>query len=57
MKIKLLPGMTLDQQIQGTRRAINSLHETQRGPVWLIPSLRERLRKLIAEKKRREAAR
>jgi hypothetical protein len=57
MKIKLLPGMTLDQQIQGTRRAINSLRETQRGPVWLIPSLRERLRKLIAEKKRREAAR
>jgi hypothetical protein len=57
MKPKLMPGMTLEQQIQGTRSAIESLRSNRRGPVWLIPSLIERLRKLVAEKKRREVTR
>jgi len=51
MNVKLMPGMTLEQHIRGTRRAIESLRTNGRGPVWLIPSLQKRLRKLLAEKK------
>lgn len=55
MKPELMPGMTIDQQIRGTRLAIKSLRSNRRGPIWLLPSLRKRLRQLIAEKKRRAA--
>ena len=54
MSAKLMPGMTLEQHIEGTRRAIKSLRSTGRGPIWLIPSLRERLRQLVAERERRQ---
>lgn len=54
MSVKLMPGMTLTQQIQGTRRAIKALREGKSGPVWLVPSLRKRLRALEAEKRRRQ---
>ena len=53
MPITLMPGMTLEQQIEGTRRAIRSLQARRQGPIWLIPSLKKRLRHLLAEKKRR----
>jgi len=53
MAPKLMPNMSLDQQIAGTRRAISTLRLRGGGPVWLIPSLSKRLRRLIAEKKRR----
>jgi hypothetical protein len=53
MPLSLMPGMTLEQQIEGTRRAIRSLRSSGHGPTWLIPSLRKRLRHLLAEKKRR----
>lgn len=56
MSITLMPGMTLEQQIEGTRRAVKSLESNRRGPTWLIPSLKKRLRLLIAEKKRRTSA-
>jgi len=51
MNVKLLPRMTLEQQIRGTRRAIDSLRANERGPVWLIPSLQRRLQQLLTEKK------
>jgi hypothetical protein len=51
---KLMPGMTLDQQIQGTRAAIRTLRASRRGPIWLVPSLQKRLRALRAEQRRRE---
>lgn len=54
MPPKLMRGMTLDQQIQGTRRAIKSLRSSGRGPTWLIPSLRKRLGQLLDAKKRRK---
>jgi len=54
MSAKLMPGMTLEQHIQGTRRAIESLRSKGQGPTWLIPSLRDRLRQLMAERKRRQ---
>jgi len=54
MPPKLMPGMTLEQQISGTRRAIKSLRSKRHGPVWLVPSLSKRLRQLVAEKKRRD---
>jgi len=50
---KLMPGMTLDQQIRGTRAAIKTLRASRRGPTWLVPSLQKRLRALQAERKRR----
>jgi len=53
MAPKLMPNMSLEQQIAGTRRAISTLRQGRRGPVWLIPSLSKRLRRLIAEQKRR----
>jgi hypothetical protein len=54
MAPKLMPNMSLDQQITGTRRAISTLRQRKEGPVWLIPSLSKRLRRLIAEKKSRK---
>lgn len=54
MPLILMPGMTLEQQIEGTRRAIRSLKSSGHGPTWLIPSLNKRLRHLLAEKKRRK---
>jgi hypothetical protein len=54
MPLSLMPGMTLGQQIEGTRRAIRSLRSRQRGPTWLIPSLEKRLRHLLAEQARRQ---
>jgi hypothetical protein len=51
---KLMPGMTLEQQIQGTRRAIEKLESSKKGPIWLLPSLKKRLRQLVEEKKRVE---
>jgi hypothetical protein len=54
MKLKLMPGMTLEQQIQGTRAAIKSLSSNQGGPIWLLPSLRKRLQVLTAEKESRQ---
>jgi len=54
MTLKLMPGMTLQQQIAGTRRAIQSLQAASKGPIWLLPSLKKRLRQLIEEKKRRD---
>jgi hypothetical protein len=54
MSAKLMPGMTLEQHIKGTRRAIESLRSKGKGPTWLIPSLRERLRQLVAERKHRQ---
>jgi len=53
MAPKLLPNMTLDQQIAGVRRAVKTLSSQRGGPTWLLPSLRKRLRHLIAERKRR----
>jgi len=53
MPLSLMPGMTLEQQVDGTRRAIRSLRSGGHGPTWLIPSLKKRLRHLLAEKKRR----
>ena len=53
MPLSLMPGMTLGQQIEGTRRAIRSLRTNGHGPTWLIPSLKKRLRDLLAERKRR----
>jgi len=50
---KLLPGMTLDQQILGARRAIETLSSRKTGPVWLLPSMRKRLRSLKEERRRR----
>jgi len=54
MAPKLLPNMTLDQQIAGVRRAVKTLSAQRSGPTWLLPSLRRRLRHLIAERKRRD---
>jgi hypothetical protein len=54
MPPKLMPGMTLDQQVEGTKRAIESLQSSGRGPTWLLPSLRKRLNSLLDEKKRRK---
>jgi hypothetical protein len=48
-----MPNMTLDQQIVGVRRAAQTLRAGKGGPVWLLPSLRKRLRHLLAERKRR----
>ena len=56
MPLILMPGMTLEQQIEGTRRAIRSLQSSGHGPTWLIPSLKKRLSHLQAEKKRRKKA-
>jgi hypothetical protein len=57
MAPRLMPNMTLDQQIVGVRRAVQRLRARKVGPIWLLPSLRKRLRHLIAERKRRVAAR
>lgn len=54
MPLSLMPGMTLEQQIEGTRRAIRSLQSKGHGPTWLIPSLEKRLWHLRAEQKRRK---
>ena len=54
MSLKLMPGMTLEQQIQGTRRAILSLRSRKSGPVWLLPSLKKRLRQLLDAAKRQQ---
>lgn len=54
MPLNLMPGMTLEQQIEGTRRAIKALQSNGRGPTWLVPSLQKRLRQLLAERKRRQ---
>jgi hypothetical protein len=54
MAPKLMRGMTLDQQIEGTRSAIRSLRSGRGGPTWLVPSLQKRLRTLKAEQKRRQ---
>ena len=51
-----MPNMTLDQQIVGVRRAVQTLRARKGGPVWLLPSLRKRLRHLLTERKRRMAA-
>jgi hypothetical protein len=53
MPLSLMPGMTVEQQIEGTRRAIRSLQSSGHGPTWLIPSLEKRLGHLLAEQKRR----
>jgi len=53
MAPRLMPNMTLDQQIVGVRRAVQRLRARRRGPTWLLPSLRKRLRELTAERKRR----
>jgi hypothetical protein len=53
---KLMPGMTLDQQIRGTRSAIKALRTRRSGPTWLVPSLQERLRTLLKEKRQRHAS-
>lgn len=50
-----MPNMTLDQQIVGVRRAVQTLRARKGGPVWLLPSLRKRLRHLLTERKRRMA--
>jgi hypothetical protein len=55
MAPKLMPNMSLDQQITGTRRAISALRGRRSGPIWLIPSLSKRLRRLVAERKRRKS--
>ena len=52
---RLMPNMTLDQQIVGVRRAVQTLRARKGGPVWLLPSLRKRLRHLLTERKRRMA--
>ena len=57
MAPRLMPNMTLDQQIVGVRRAVQKLRARKVGPIWLLPSLRKRLRHLISERKRRVAAR
>jgi hypothetical protein len=57
MAPRLMPNMTLDQQIVGVRRAVQRLRTRKVGPIWLLPSLRKRLRHLIAERKRRIAVR
>ena len=49
MAPKLMASMSLDQQITGTRRAIKSLRSRRGEPIWLVPSLSKRLRKLVAE--------
>ncbi|MFZ0334626.1 MAG: hypothetical protein WBX13_14670 [Candidatus Acidiferrales bacterium] len=54
MTVKFFPNVSLDKQIEGTRKAIATL-ETGRGPIWLLPSHRRRLRALLEEKKRRAA--
>lgn len=54
-RTKLMPNVPLDAQIAGTRKAIESLNSRRTGPVWLVPSLRKRLRALREEKKRRDA--
>lgn len=56
MKLSLMPGMTLEEQIEGTRNAIRSLQSNRQGPIWLIPSLKKRLRQLLAEQRRRKKA-
>ena len=56
MPLKLMPNMSLDQQIMGTRRAILKLRKSKTGPVWLIPTLSARLHRLVKEKKRRTRA-
>jgi len=53
MAPRLMPNMTLDQQIAGVRRAVQTLRARKSGPIWLLPSLRKRLRQLTAERKRR----
>jgi len=53
MATKLMPNMTIDQQIAGVRRAVKTLSAGKQGPIWLLPSLRRRLRQLTAERKRR----
>ena len=53
MSLKLMPGMTLAQEIQGTRRAIRTLQSHRKGPVWLLPSLKKRLRQLLGAKKQK----
>jgi hypothetical protein len=55
MAPRLMPNMTLDQQIVGVRRAVQRLRARKVGPIWLLPSLRKRLRHLLAERKRRMA--
>jgi integrase len=40
MPPKLMPNMSLEQQITGTRRAISTLRQRKGGPTWLIPSRR-----------------
>jgi hypothetical protein len=55
MAPRLMPNMTLDQQIVGVRRAVRTLRARKVGPIWLLPSLRKRLRHLLAERKRRMA--
>ena len=55
MAPKLMPNMTLDQQIIGARRAVKTLSTRKNGPTWLLPSLRKRLRNLTAERERRRA--
>lgn len=50
-----MPNMTLDQQIVGVRRAVQTLRARKGRPVWLLPSLRKRLRHLLTERKRRMA--
>jgi hypothetical protein len=57
MAPKLMPNMTLDQQILGVRRALQTLRTRKAGPIWLLPSLRKRLRYLITQRKRRMAKR
>jgi hypothetical protein len=53
MSAKLMPNMSLDEQIRGVRRAVSTLSSRKSGPIWLLPSLRKRLRVLVAERKRR----
>ena len=56
MALKLMPNMSLDQQIAGTRRDISALRERRSGPIWLIPALSKRLSRLMAERNRRKSA-
>lgn len=53
MAVRMMPNMTIEQQIAGARRAIESLSSRRGGPVWLLPSLRKRLKALREEKRRR----
>src|SRR5262252_3338213 len=41
MNVKLLPRMTLEQQIRGTRRAIDSLRANERSRSGLFPHSRD----------------